>query len=53
MFRITPEGRRLLAALRSDVTELYREVVLDEDDMGPSKRTASRRRTLSKERSTR
>jgi len=28
-FRITPEGRRLLAALRADVTELYREVVLD------------------------
>jgi DNA-binding PadR family transcriptional regulator len=28
-FRITPEGRRLLEALRREVTELYREVVLD------------------------
>lgn len=27
-YRITPEGRRLLAALRREVTELYREVVL-------------------------
>jgi DNA-binding PadR family transcriptional regulator len=27
-FRITPEGRRLLAGLRREVTELYREVVL-------------------------
>ena len=28
LFRITPEGRRLLAALRAEVTELYEEVVL-------------------------
>ena len=27
-FRITPEGRRLLAVLRREVTELYDEVVL-------------------------
>ena len=28
-FRITPTGRRLLEALRREVTELYQEVVLD------------------------
>ena len=27
-FRITPEGRRLLAALQREVTELHREIVL-------------------------
>jgi DNA-binding PadR family transcriptional regulator len=29
LFRITAAGRRLLAQLRRDVTELYEEVVLD------------------------
>jgi PadR family transcriptional regulator PadR len=34
-FRITGEGRRLLGALRREVTELYREVVLgDEPEHG-------------------
>lgn len=30
-FRITPEGRRLLAVLRRDVGELYREIVLQRE----------------------
>jgi DNA-binding PadR family transcriptional regulator len=30
-FRITAEGRRLLEALRRDVTELYEEIVLGRD----------------------
>jgi PadR family transcriptional regulator, regulatory protein PadR len=30
-FRITEEGRRLLARLRREVTELYREVVLEKE----------------------
>jgi DNA-binding PadR family transcriptional regulator len=37
-FRITPEGRRLLQALRRDVTELHREIVL-----GRETKTARRR----------
>jgi DNA-binding PadR family transcriptional regulator len=49
MFRITPEGRRLLAALQADVTELYREVVLGEEDAGPaSKRPRAARRLAKK-----
>jgi len=31
-FRITPAGRELLATLRTEVAELYEEVVLDRDD---------------------
>lgn len=31
-FRITPAGRRLLEALRRDVAELYREVVLGREE---------------------
>ena len=30
-YRITPEGRRVLRALRRDVAELYREVVLGDE----------------------
>lgn len=30
LYRITPNGRVLLRALKREVTELYREVVLDE-----------------------
>ena len=33
-FRITAEGRRVLAALRRDVSELHREVVLGEEPEG-------------------
>jgi DNA-binding PadR family transcriptional regulator len=32
LYRITPAGRVLLRALKREVTELYREVVLDEDE---------------------
>jgi DNA-binding PadR family transcriptional regulator len=39
LYRITREGRALLRALKREVTELYREVVLDEDtDVPPRKR---------------
>jgi DNA-binding PadR family transcriptional regulator len=30
VYRITPAGRKLLGALREEVTELYNEVVLDQ-----------------------
>jgi DNA-binding PadR family transcriptional regulator len=30
LYRITPQGRALLRALKREVTELYREVVLDD-----------------------
>jgi DNA-binding PadR family transcriptional regulator len=44
-FRITADGSRLLAALRSDVTELYREVVLGEEDARPGRRANAAART--------
>jgi DNA-binding PadR family transcriptional regulator len=42
-FRITREGRRLLQALRREVTELYEEVVLDREHE-PERSTSHRRR---------
>lgn len=58
-FRITPEGRRLLAGLRREVTELYREVVLGREpgraERGPARKRLSRGRpardTLTRRRS--
>ena len=39
LYRITPDGRVLLRALRREVTELYREVVLGDDpDRDPRER---------------
>ena len=40
-YRITPEGRKVLRALRSDIRELYQEVVLGEEPAtkSPKKRT--------------
>jgi DNA-binding PadR family transcriptional regulator len=37
-FRITPAGRRLLAALRRDVAELYEEVVEQSEHARPHRR---------------
>jgi PadR family transcriptional regulator, regulatory protein PadR len=56
LFRITAEGRRLLDALRQEVTELYEEVVLGRK-LGVSEtsrqRAATRRRAVSPTRSRR
>jgi DNA-binding PadR family transcriptional regulator len=38
LYRITPAGRALLRALRREVTELYREVVLGEEPESDTKR---------------
>lgn len=44
-FTLTAQGRAVLAQLRSQVVELYREVVLDEDDEdAPPPRPAARKR---------
>ncbi len=40
LYRITPEGRALLRAMRREVTELYREVVLGDE---PEPRAPRRR----------
>ena len=42
LYRITPAGRALLRALRREVTELYREVVLGEDSDADASRKAKR-----------
>jgi PadR family transcriptional regulator PadR len=43
-YRITPTGRRLLRKLRTEVTELYRELVLGEEpDHGEPKKKRSAR----------
>jgi DNA-binding PadR family transcriptional regulator len=43
LYRITPAGRVLLRALRREVTELYREVVLGEEpDEAPARRKKRR-----------
>jgi PadR family transcriptional regulator, regulatory protein PadR len=41
VFRITPEGRRLLELLRREVKELYTEVVLGRE---PTQRTVERKK---------
>jgi DNA-binding PadR family transcriptional regulator len=38
LYRITPQGRALLRALKREMTELYREVVLDEGTNKSSRR---------------
>lgn len=42
-FRITPEGRRLLAGLRRDVAELYQELVLGVEPQRARAPASSRR----------
>src|SRR5882757_9188533 len=44
LYKITPAGRALLRALRREVTELYREVVLGDEPPHPS-RPPRRKRT--------
>jgi DNA-binding PadR family transcriptional regulator len=44
LYRITPEGRALLRALRREVAELYHEVVLGDE---PDHRSEKRRRKQS------
>lgn len=39
-YKITPEGRALLRALRREVTELYREVVLGDEPEHSPRRTS-------------
>ena len=50
VFRITPEGRRLLAGLRREVTELYQEVVRGREPEHPQRgpRAAARRSSTRK-----
>jgi len=44
LYRITPAGRGLLRALRREITELYREVVVGgEPDRRPRKRVSHQR----------
>ena len=46
-FRITAEGRKLLALLRREVTELYEEVVLDRETGRAKPSPANAKRVLS------
>jgi DNA-binding PadR family transcriptional regulator len=44
-FRITPDGRRLLAGLRRDVAELYQELVLRREPEHATERSPERARS--------